>query len=113
MKILIDENLPLKLLRSFGEKHEVHSAREMGWHGKKNGELLGLMTLDGFEGFVSMDKSLPYQQNVSKFAITIFVLRGQNNKLETLEALVPLILSRINEGINDQVIEISKQPESI
>jgi len=61
MKILIDENLPLKLVRSFGDEHEVHAAREMGLHGKKNGELLGLMTLDGFEGFVTMDKSLPNQ----------------------------------------------------
>lgn len=109
MKILIDENLPLKLLRSFGENHEVHSAREMGWHGKKNGELLGLMTLDGFEGFVTMDKSLPNQQNLSKFALTIFVLRGQNNKLKTLEALIPLILSSIEDGINHGVIEVSKQ----
>jgi len=62
MKILIDENLPRKLVRSFGDGHEVLSARQMGWHGKKNGELLGLMTLDGFEAFVTMDKSLPSQQ---------------------------------------------------
>ncbi len=108
MKILIDENLPLKLVRGIGENHEVHSAREMGWHGKKNGELLGLMTLDGFEGFVTMDKSLPNQQNLTKFSITIFVLRGKNNKLETLEALIPSILAHIDRGGEGGVIEVSQ-----
>lgn len=81
MKILIDENLPLKLKESFGEKHEIYSAREMNWQGKKNGELLGLMTLAGFQCFITMDKNLPKQQNLDKFAITIFILRGLNNKI--------------------------------
>lgn len=62
MKILIDENLPLKLKASFGESHEIYTMREMQWLGKKNGELLGLMTLAGFEAFVTMDKNLPMQQ---------------------------------------------------
>ena len=108
MKILIDENLPLKLIESFGEKHEVHSVRELYWQGKKNGELLGLITLAGFEVFVTMDKNLPSQQNLNKFAITIFVLRGVNNKLETLQELIPQVLSEIEKGINIGVVEIRK-----
>lgn len=106
MKVLIDENLPLKLKRLFGDDHEVLSAREMGWQGKKNGELLGLMTLDGFEALVTMDKSLPNQQNLGKFPLSIFILRGVNNKFETLQALVPLILERIENGVDSGVIEI-------
>ncbi len=108
MKILIDENLPLKLKESFGESHEVYTTREMNWHGKQNGELLGLMILDGFEGFVTMDKNLQNQQNLDKFAITIFVLRGKNNKLETLQNLVPLVLDKIEKGITVGVIEIKR-----
>ncbi len=80
----------------------------MGWQGKRNGELLGLMTLDGFEIFVTMDKSLPSQQNLRKFGIAIVVLRGVNNKLETLQDLVPLLLSRIEQEIGLGVIEISE-----
>lgn len=45
MKILIDENLPLKLKENFGAEHEIYSVRNMEWTGRKNGELLGLMTL--------------------------------------------------------------------
>lgn len=106
MKILIDENLPLKLKEGFGDSHEVYSAREMNWQGKKNGELLGLMTLAGFEAFVTMDKSLPNQQNLAKFALRIFVLRGVNNKLETLLELVPILLAKIEDGAELGVTEI-------
>lgn len=106
MKILIDENLPLKLKESFGERHKVYTAREMNWHGKQNGELLGLMILDGFDGFVTMDKNLQNQQNLDKFAITIFVLRGKNNKFHTLQNLVPLVLDAIEKGVTAGVVEI-------
>ncbi len=109
MKILIDENLPLKLKESFGAAHEVFTVREMNWLGKRNGELLGLMTLDGFEAFIMMDKNLPKQQNLNKFAITIFVLVGVNNKLETLQALVPLVLKEIEKGLSFGVIKIENE----
>lgn len=108
MKILIDENLPLKLKASFGAEHEVYSVREMQWMGKKNGELLGLMTFEGFEVLVTMDKNLPRQQNLSKFAVVIFVLLGINNKLETLQELVPLVLSQIKSEVTSGVILIQK-----
>ena len=45
MKILLDENLPKKLKADFGTEHEVKMVRDMGWLGKKNGELLGLIVL--------------------------------------------------------------------
>jgi len=109
VKILIDENLPLKLKVSFGTKHEVHSVREMQWTGKKNGELLGLMTLEGFDALVTMDKNLQKQQNLSKFAIVIFVLIGINNKLETLQELVPLVLEQIKIGATSGVISIKSK----
>ena len=109
MKILLDENLPLKLKKSFGAAHEIFTVCEMNWLGKRNGELLGLVTLEGFEVFVTMDKNLPQQQNLNKFAITIFVLVGVNNKLETLQALVPLVLEEIEKGAGFGVIKIENK----
>jgi len=44
MKILLDESLPRKLRNDFPGGHEVLTVRDMGWLGKKNGELLKLMT---------------------------------------------------------------------
>jgi len=45
----------------FAAEDEVYTVREKNWNGRKNGELLGLMTLDGFDAFVTIDKSLQFQ----------------------------------------------------
>ena len=43
MKLLLDENLPVKLKYRFIENGiEVFTARDMQWLGKENGELLDL-----------------------------------------------------------------------
>lgn len=39
MKILLDENMPAKVKYDFGKDHEVKTVKDMGWLGKKNGEL--------------------------------------------------------------------------
>lgn len=74
MKILLNENLPRKLKSDFGPEHEVSTVRDMGWTGKKNGELLGLITFNGFDFFVTVDKNLQYQQNLQKFNISFSCL---------------------------------------
>ncbi len=48
MKILLDENLPRKLKADFGINYNVKTVRDMGWLGKKNGELLNLMVSNKF-----------------------------------------------------------------
>lgn len=58
MKILLDENMPTKVKYDFGEGYEVWTVKDMGWLGKKNGELLGLAALNGFDFFVTLDKNL-------------------------------------------------------
>ena len=107
MKILLDESLPRKLRNSFGQKHEVRTVRDMGWLGKKNGELLRLMTDNNFELFVTVDRNLPYQQNLTRLSLTIFILCAINNRLETLQRLIPKIFERLEQGDLQNVIEIS------
>lgn len=89
MKILLDESLPRKLKYDFGGEHEVLTVRDMGWLGKKNGELLKLMTDNIFELFVTVDKNLPYQQILQRLQLTIIVLCAKNNTRETLRLLIP------------------------
>jgi predicted nuclease of predicted toxin-antitoxin system len=48
MKILLDENLPKQLKAGFGPNYDVKTVQDMGWLGKKNGELLGLIVFNGF-----------------------------------------------------------------
>lgn len=106
MKILLDESLPRKLRNDFGTNHEIWTVRDKGWLGKKNGTLLKLMTEDGFELFVTVDRNLPYQQNLERLPLTIFVLCGANNTRETLRALLPKLFQRLEQGNLGNVIEI-------
>ncbi len=107
MKILLDESLQRKLRYDFYEQHEVRTVRDMGWLGKKNGELLRLMTENKFELFITVDRNLPYQQNLEKLTLTIFVLRAKDNTRETLRLLIPKIFERVAKGDLQNVIEIS------
>ena len=107
MKILLDESLPRKLKYDFDESHDVFTVRDKAWLGKKNGELLRLMIEDDFDVFITVDRNLPYQQNLQKLEITIFVLCAFDNRRETLKALIPKIFERIEKGDLQKVIEIS------
>ena len=107
MKILLDESLPRKLRNDFPAEHEVWTVRDMGWLGKKNGELLNLMTDNSFELFVTVDRNLPYQQNLKRLSFTIFVLRAKDNTRETLRILIPKIFERLATGDLQNVIEVA------
>ena len=107
MKILLDESLPRKLRNDYGSDHEVWTVRDKGWLGKKNGELLKLIANNGFEIFVTVDRNLPYQQNLDKLPLTIFILCAVDNRRDTLKMLIPKLFDRISQGSLQKVIEIS------
>lgn len=75
---MLDENLPKQLKADFGADYEVKTARDMGWLGKKNGELLGLIVFNGFDFFVTVDKNLRFQQNLDRIELKIFLLIAVN-----------------------------------
>ena len=106
MKILLDENLPTKLKGAFDHTHDVFTVADMGWRAKKNGELLGLMIMHGFDALVTMDKNLRHQQHIEKFPIKLIVLDAPNNKLETLRPFVSKLLQEIRSPFNDQVLVV-------
>ena len=106
MKILLDESLPRKLKYDFGVEHAVLTIRDIGWIGKKSGELLSLMIDNGFEIFVTVDRNLQYQQNLERLSITIIVLCAIDNRRETLQKLIPKLLDKLAEGNLQNVIEI-------
>src|SRR5258708_2670865 len=73
MRILLDECVPRRLRREF-PGHDVHTVPEMGWSGKKNGELLQLMAGQAFEVLLSVDRSICHQQNLQAAGVAIVVL---------------------------------------
>lgn len=106
MKILLDESLPTKLSEFFGVQHLVLSVRDMDWLGKKNGELLRLLTENNFEVFVTADRNLPYQQNLKTLPFIIAILRGVDNRQQTYINLVPKLLKILQQKTIPKVIEV-------
>ena len=83
MKILLDECVPRKLKFALPE-HDCKTVPEAGFSGQKNGRLLGLAEDAGFELFLTVDKGLPYQQNLAGRRIAILVIRARSNRLADL-----------------------------
>lgn len=61
----------------------------------------------GFELFVTVDRNLPYQQNLENLPLPIVVLCAEDNRRETLQQLIPKIFERLAEGTTKTIIEIS------
>lgn len=74
MKFVLFDTCVPRPLRNFLTAHTVSRAQDRGWGALKNGELLAEAESGGFEVFVTSDKNLKYQQNVSGRKIAILVL---------------------------------------
>ena len=90
MRILLDENIPVDLATQL-VGHQVDTVAGVGWAGIANGKLLDRAS-ERYEAFVTMDRNIEYQQNISKLPIRVVVLRAPSNRLVHLRPLVPTIL---------------------
>ena len=77
MRILFDQNVPVKLARSL-VAHEVSLARDHGWEQLGNGMLLQAAEDLDFECLVTCDRNLSYQQDLRSRRIAIVVLPSGN-----------------------------------
>jgi hypothetical protein len=66
----------------------------MGWASKRNGELLAL-ALCRFT-FLTADRNLFHQQDLSSFDIAVVVLVARTNRLDDLRPLVPRVLEMLS-----------------
>jgi predicted nuclease of predicted toxin-antitoxin system len=108
MNVLLDENLPQQFRSRFTD-HEVHTVTRMEWAGTSNGELLDLAEAHGFDVFITADQSLQYQQNLTKRNIAFVVLATRDNRIESLDPLVPAILETLNSVHPGEVVVISTE----
>jgi hypothetical protein len=69
----------------------------MGWTAITNGELLRLAS-EHFDVFVTVDRNLSFQQNVSAFRVGVVVLQARSNRLTDLRPLVPRVIAAIEQA---------------
>ena len=73
MLVLFDQSTPAPL-RGHLKSHSVTEARDRGWDRLANGDLLNAAETAGFEVFVTADKGLRYQQNLTARKLAIVVI---------------------------------------
>ena len=111
MRILLDEDLDVRLRRYFGADHEVVTVQYMGWKGYKNGQLLKAAAKE-FDALVSMDDNLPEQQNLQSFDIAVVVLRGRSKDLDDLVELIPEVEQALTTIRPGTAVRVHPPPES-
>jgi hypothetical protein len=89
MRVLLDECVPKRLRAELGQ-HTVSTVVEAGWSGIKNGQLLTLSATK-FDCFLTVDRNLQFQQNVSALPIAVIVVRALDNRYASLVSLMPRV----------------------
>jgi predicted nuclease of predicted toxin-antitoxin system len=91
VRVLVDEDLDVRLRNHFGDAHEAITVRHEGWSGLTNGELLTAASAE-FDVLVTADSNLQHQQNLSQYDIAVLVLRAPTKRLVDLAPLMPAAL---------------------
>ena len=107
MKILLDECLPLGFRHSFPQ-HEVHTAQWAGLRGKTNGESLRAADDASYDALITIDKSLPHQQDLGDLKLSIIIVTAPTNQLEDLLPLLSQILEVLGTIERGQVVRVSR-----
>lgn len=105
MKVLLDECIPRRFQTSL-VGHECQTVPKAGLAGKKNGELLSIAVHIGFEVFLTMDKGIEYEQNLTGRSMAIIILRSKSNRLVDLLDHVPGCLAAMRSIQPGQVIRV-------
>ncbi len=102
MKIIIDECVPSIVKRGLPDRGIV-SVQDMGWAGIKNGKLLTLVAAE-FDVFITSDKNLQHQQNLTELHLAIIVL--PSNQVPVVKTLLPDIDVALENISGQDLIEI-------
>jgi hypothetical protein len=95
MKLLLDECTP-RVLKGDLVGHGVSTVEDAGFKGLKNGKLLQAAA-GNFDVLITVDKSIPSQQNLEAFGIAVMLLRAKSNRYDDLKPLVSKALAALNQ----------------
>ena len=106
MNILLDECVPARLGRLL-TGHSVTTVPRRGWAGIKNGDLLKLAEKE-YDVFVTVDRKLSVQQDLTAFDIAVVLIRSRSNRLEDIRPLVPEISGAISRAARRALTSVGK-----
>jgi hypothetical protein len=95
MKLLLDECV-VHDLKSDLAAHEVSTVVEAGFGGLENGELLRAAS-GKFDVLITVDRNLPYQQNIRSLQIAVLIMVSRGITYADLKPLVPELLVSLDK----------------
>jgi len=89
MRVLLDENLPVRLKAHISD-HEVFAVTEIGWSSMPDSDVID-QAESRFDVLLTADRSMRHQHNWADRKLSLVVLRGPDNRLQTLRLLMPQV----------------------
>jgi hypothetical protein len=104
MRVLFDQGVPVPL-RILLEGHSVRTAAEESWDRLRNGELLTAAEAAQFDVFLTTDRNLRYQQNLTGRRIAVVVLSKQ--QWPDLREHASRVIAAVNSAVAGSYVEVS------
>ena len=104
LRVLLDESVPRGLRRLLPD-HRVSTVQEMGWAGLENGALLTRAA--EFAVFVTADRGIEHQQNVSTYPVGIVLLLAKSNRMEAYVPLADGLIRAVNAARPGELIKVA------
>ena len=105
MKLLLDECVVRDLKKDLAE-HEVSTVVEAGFGGLENGQLLRAAA-GKYDVLITVDRNLPFQQNIDSLQIAILILSSTGITYADLKPLIPKILIQLSSTQPGQIYRVS------
>jgi len=106
VKLLLDECVTRHLKRDLSG-HEVHTVEDAGFKGLENGDLLKAAA-GAYEVLITVDRNIPFQQNLAGLNIAVLILAAKRNSYVRLQPLIPRALSALETMKVGDVIRIEE-----
>lgn len=104
MRVLFDNGTPRGIASAL-QGHDVEEARSHGWDTLQNGELLDAAEAAGFDVFVTTDRNLQYQQNLTLRKIAIVILGKGRWRL--IKKRLPDVVAAVNAATPGSFAEVA------
>jgi len=106
VKLLLDEGVTRHVKRDL-TGHDVHTVENAGFKGLENGDLLKAAA-GAYEVLITVDRNIPYQQNIADLDIAVLVLAAKRNSYARLKPLLPLALKALETIKPGEMVRIEE-----
>jgi predicted nuclease of predicted toxin-antitoxin system len=104
VRILLDECVPARLKKAF-PGHSVQTVTEVGWRTAEDQSLLAFAQTR-FDVFVTVDRKLEKQNDLSKFNMGFIIMRVPNNRVDAFDPILADLSDAVEKIVAGTVVYV-------